>query len=102
MEKNVAIISTENFRRNELHFKVLNKKKNESLEKTIELGYIKLALVKAISDLAELDKCDQHEVLEKKEGIYENTGIIFNPYAKRGGKRRDDVIMQEDVTQLLE
>ena len=91
MEKNVAIISTENFRRNELHFRVLNKKKNESLENSIASGYVKLALAEAIIELAKINKCDPHKILEKKEDIYKNTGIIFNPYAKRGGKKKDDV-----------
>ena len=83
MEKNVAIVSTENFRRNELHFMVFNKDKNSTLEESIKSGIVSEALDKALAELAKIKKCKPQELLAKNNDIYTNAGIIFNPYAKK-------------------
>lgn len=81
MNKKVSIISTDNFRRNELHFKVFKKKRNSSLKDTVNAGIINLAVDEAIKDLAKAYSKNVNEYMLPTKNGYENAGIIFNPYA---------------------
>lgn len=82
MNKKVSIISTDDFRRNKLHFKIFRKKDNSSLKDTIESGAINLAVTEAIKELSEAYSKKSEEYMLPTEKGFENAGIIFNPYAK--------------------
>lgn len=91
MSKKVSIVAIENFRREELHFRVLKKKSNSSLADTIKDGIINIAVDEAVRELSKAyDKSFREYMLPTEKG-YENAGIVFNPYAAKNRSSVADV-----------
>lgn len=86
MSNKVAIIATDDFRREELHFRVINKKENTSLEDAIKDGDINSAVKSALEELCKQNGCNIKEYTACTNKKYENSGIVFNPFAEKANE----------------
>ena len=94
MSNKVAIIATEDFRRDELHFRIINKKENSSLQDTIKEGYINEAVKSALKELCKEQSCKLKQYMSPTQNGYENSGVIFNPFAEKSNESIYAIIKQ--------
>lgn len=90
MSKNVMIVTPNNFKRDELNFRIIETDKNISLEEKINSNIIKDSIQKTIHYLYQVNNKDINYELEEQlffekdasQNKYINSGLIFCPYAK--------------------
>lgn len=96
MYRNVEVVTPTSFRRNELHFFIHEMKENYDLRQRIDNNIIEDIINRAPRLYAKWETdYDVKKFYKKSNKGYENTGIVFCPYATSVGKGSVDAMYEK-------
>ena len=97
MTRNVDIVTPNDFRRPELHFKIIELESDKELKGRIQDGSIEDAIRTAVKDVSAQEEFRESEdgtvdcFFRHQNGEYANAGLIFCPFAKKEGESTEAI-----------